>query len=120
MATTRAGRTAFEPLVWACAAFAGGVLLHVDRTPPWAVAVALALLVWRLATARTGRGAPGIVVRIVLAVVLAAVVLQRFHTLNGLAACCTDYGDDKSARSPKRAVKRQHRAATDVAVRSRH
>jgi len=87
--TSRAGRTALEPLIWACAAFAGGVLLNVDRIPAWAAAVALLLLAWRLATARAGRGAPGILVRALLAVVLAAVVLRRFHTLNGLAAGTT-------------------------------
>jgi transglutaminase-like putative cysteine protease len=88
MATAPAGRTALAPLLWACAAFAGGVLLHVDRVPAWAVAVALALLAWRLATARSG-AIPGIAVRAVLALVLAAVVLRRFHTLNGLAAGTT-------------------------------
>lgn len=76
-------------LVWACAAFAGGVLLHADRVPAWAAAGALALIAWRLATAR-GRGwLPGIAVRAVLALVLVALVLARFHTLNGLTAGTT-------------------------------
>src|SRR5262249_4489527 len=84
-----AARTAQSPLVWACAAFVGGVLLHIDRAPDWAVGAVLLLLVWRLTIARTGRATPGIVVRGVLALVLAAVVLERFHTLNGLAAGTT-------------------------------
>jgi transglutaminase-like putative cysteine protease len=88
MATARADRSALQPLLWVCAAFAGGVLLHVDRVSAWAVAVALALLAWRLATARGG-AIPGIAVRAVLALALAAVVLRRFHTLNGLAAGTT-------------------------------
>jgi transglutaminase-like putative cysteine protease len=65
------------------------VLLHVDRTPGWAVAVALLLLAWRLGAARAGARTPGLVVRTVLALVLAYIVLRRFHTLNGLAAGTT-------------------------------
>jgi len=39
-----AAPTALTPLAWACAAFAGGVLLHVDRLPAWASAAALAII----------------------------------------------------------------------------
>jgi hypothetical protein len=39
-----AGREALRPLAWACAAFAGGVLLHAGSAPAWAVASALALV----------------------------------------------------------------------------
>ena len=82
-------RHAVAPLIWACAAFTGGMLLNVDRVPVWAVAAALALVGWRLATAG-GRGwYPGIFVRAVLALALVAVVLAKFHTLNGLAAGTT-------------------------------
>ena len=84
-----ADRAALAPLVWACAAFAGGVLLHIDRVPAWAAAAALALVAWRLATARAGSWYPRIATRAVLALVLAVVVLARFHTLNGLAAGTT-------------------------------
>ncbi len=76
-------------LVWACAAFAGGVLLHADRVPAWATVGALALIAWRLATARGGGWLPGSAVRAVLALVLVALVLGRFHTLNGLTAGTT-------------------------------
>jgi transglutaminase-like putative cysteine protease len=65
------------------------VALHVDRAPAWASASAVALIAWRLATAR-GRGwYPPVATRAVLALVLVAIVLGRFHTLNGLAAGTT-------------------------------
>lgn len=89
VATFPTARAALAPLLWACAAFVGGVLLNVDRMPAWAAAVALVLLAWRLLSARAGGDSPGIVVRAVLALVLAALVLRRFHTLNGLAAGTT-------------------------------
>ena len=76
-------------LTWTCAAFAGGVLLHADRVPLWAVAIALALLAWRLATARSSRWYPGLAARALLALALVAIVLARFHTLNGLTAGTT-------------------------------
>jgi transglutaminase-like putative cysteine protease len=75
-----------RPLAWACAAFAGGVLLNLDRVPLWAAAAALLLIAWRLSSARTGARLPGTVARALLALVVVAVVLLRFHTLNGLAA----------------------------------
>jgi protein-glutamine gamma-glutamyltransferase len=80
---------ALRPLQWACAVFAGGVLLHADRVPAWAVAGALILIAWRLATARSRGWFPGVAVRAVLASALVALVLARFHTLNGLAAGTT-------------------------------
>jgi protein-glutamine gamma-glutamyltransferase len=89
-ATARAAdREALPPLVWACAAFAGGVLLHADRLPPWAAAGALTLVAWRLASARAGGWLPGMTVRALLALALGALVLATFHTLNGLAAGTT-------------------------------
>ena len=80
------GERALRPLVWACAAFAGGLLLNVDRVPPWTVAVALMLIGWRLAIAGRGARLPGTLARALLALLLVGVVLVRFHTLNGLAA----------------------------------
>ncbi len=77
------------PLVWACAAFGGGVLLHVDRMPLWAAAAALALIAWRLVTARARGWYPGTTTRALLALGLVALVFSRFHTLNGLAAGTT-------------------------------
>jgi len=80
---------ALRPLVWACGAFAGGVLLHADHAPAWAASIALALIVWRVATARTATWYPPIAMRAVLAVALVAIVLVRFHTLNGITAGTT-------------------------------
>ena len=81
-----ADREALRPLAWACAAFAGGVLLNCDRVPAWTPATALLLIAWRLTTERSGARLPGTVARALLALAVVAVVLWRFHTLNGLAA----------------------------------
>ena len=75
-----------RPLLWACAAFGGGVLLHADRVPPWTAALALALIAWRLTSERARLWLPGAALRTVLALLLMALVLMRFHTVNGLAA----------------------------------
>ncbi len=83
------GREPLRPVAWACAAVAGGVLLHVDRIPAWASVTCAALIGWRLAAAPRGRWQPGRVARALLALTMAAVVLARFHTLNGLAAGTT-------------------------------
>ena len=78
-----------RPLAWACAAFAGGVLLHLDRVPAWASLACFALILWRLAAARRRVWLPGALARALLALGMAAVVLARFHTLNGLTAGTT-------------------------------
>ena len=88
-ATSTADRATLRPLTWACAAYAGGVLLNADRVPAWATAGALALTAWRLVTARTGGWSPGGVLRGALALAMLAAVLGSFHTLNGLAAGTT-------------------------------
>jgi transglutaminase-like putative cysteine protease len=80
---------ALRPLAWACAAFAGGMLLHVDRVPVWASVACVGLILWRLAATRRGLWLPGTITRALLALGMAAVVLARFHTLNGLAAGTT-------------------------------
>ena len=81
-----ADRAALRPLAWACAAFAGGVLLSCDRVPAWTAATALLLIAWRLTTERASARLPGTVARALLALAVVAGVLWRFHTLNGLAA----------------------------------
>jgi len=78
-----------RPLAWACAALAGGILLHLDRVPVWASVACAGLILWRLAATRRGLWLPGAVTRALLALGMAAVVLARFHTLNGLAAGTT-------------------------------
>src|SRR5215469_16580794 len=89
MAAATTSRASLRPLQWACAAFAGGVLLNADRVPPWAAGVALLFIAWRLLNAHRGGGYPGVATRAVLALTLVAIVLVRFHTLNGLAAGTT-------------------------------
>jgi len=84
-----AERTKLAPPRWACAAFAGAVLLHIDRVPLWASGMALAVIAWRLASARHSAWVAPLLIRALLAVSFAAVVLIRFHTLNGLAAGTT-------------------------------
>src|SRR5260370_35622436 len=54
---------ALRPLAWACAAFAGGVLLNLDRAPAWTAAAALLLIAWRLSTERTRARRPATVAR---------------------------------------------------------
>jgi transglutaminase-like putative cysteine protease len=73
-------------LLWASAALAGGLLLHVDRLPTWVTSAALLLMLWRLAAARAPVPLPGALLRGAFAVAAALGVLARFHTLNGLAA----------------------------------
>lgn len=84
-----AGRGSPRPLLWACAALGGGLLLHADRVPAWAALLALGLLLWRVASARRGRWAPALALRALLALALVVLVLARFRTLNGLAAGTT-------------------------------
>jgi protein-glutamine gamma-glutamyltransferase len=76
-------------LLWACAALAGALLLHADRLPAWAVAGTLTTILWRLTVARPSQLFPGAAVRALLALALVALVLARFHTLNGLTAGTT-------------------------------
>jgi protein-glutamine gamma-glutamyltransferase len=87
--TPESAGTSLRPLLWTSAVLAGGVLLHADRVPPWAAAVALLLIAWRLLTAYRGGGHPGVAARALLALALVAIVILRFHTLNGLAAGTT-------------------------------
>ena len=86
---TGADRQAARVLAWVCAAFAGGVLLNIDRMPAWAGITALALVAWRLWTARTRAWLPPAWLRALLALTVTGIVLARFHTLNGLAAGTT-------------------------------
>ncbi|HEV7631782.1 MAG TPA: zinc-dependent peptidase [Steroidobacteraceae bacterium] len=67
-------------------AFAGAVLLHVDRAPLWCSAAAAFALLWRGATLLRGLALPGRLLRICIAALLAAATLLAFRTLNGLAA----------------------------------
>jgi transglutaminase-like putative cysteine protease len=73
-------------LMWATAAFAGGMLLGADRVPVWTPLVAAILIAWRVAAVYGPVRLPGLLIRSLLAIVLVAGVLIRFHTLNGLSA----------------------------------
>jgi len=73
-------------LRWAAAAFAAGVLLNIDRIPLWVSVAAITLVAWRLLAAARPVGLPGVLARTLIALVLVAAVLLRFHTLNGLSA----------------------------------
>jgi transglutaminase-like putative cysteine protease len=75
-----------RPALWSTAAFAGGVLLHVDRVPWWASAVLAICAAWQIHALARGRSLPSLPVRVLLAFVLVAGVLAVFHTLNGLVA----------------------------------
>jgi len=72
-------------LLWAAAALAGGLLLHIDRLPPWIPAAALILMLWRLAAARTRIPLPGQIGKVMLVLAIAFGVYARYHTFNGLA-----------------------------------
>ena len=75
-----------RPLVWASAALAAGVMLHLDRVPPWVPVAALLLVAWRLAAAVRPMGLPRGAVRTLLALALIGAVFATFRTLNGLSA----------------------------------
>jgi transglutaminase-like putative cysteine protease len=73
-------------LQWASAAFVAGALLVVDRVPAWTPVAALFFVAWRLLAARRSLRLPGTIARSLIALVLVAGVVVRFHTLNGLSA----------------------------------
>jgi transglutaminase-like putative cysteine protease len=73
-------------LIWATGAYCAGVLLNVDRVPEWVPVAALLFVVWRLMAASRPLRLPGTVVRGLLALLLVAGIVLRFHTLNGLSA----------------------------------
>ncbi|MFL6599799.1 MAG: DUF3488 and DUF4129 domain-containing transglutaminase family protein [Steroidobacteraceae bacterium] len=73
-------------LVWATGAFGAGVLLNVDRVPSWVPVAAVLFVVWRLMATTRSLRLPGVIVRSLLALLLVASVMLRFHTLNGLSA----------------------------------
>jgi transglutaminase-like putative cysteine protease len=79
-------RLAATPLGWSSLAFAGAILLHIDRAPLWVSTIAFALIAWRLAAAVRAVPLPGKVIRALLAFALVGAVFSRLHTLNGLTA----------------------------------
>jgi len=81
-----ASKRSLRPLVWSTAAFLGGVLLHLQRLPFWATAIAVLCAAWSLAGHANRMRLPGRTVRTALALALLAAVIALFHTLNGLEA----------------------------------
>jgi transglutaminase-like putative cysteine protease len=75
--------------LWCAAAFLGGVLLHLGQLSLWATLVALACASWAVAAGRGLVRLPARALRAVMALALTAIVLARFHTLNGLTAGTT-------------------------------
>jgi protein-glutamine gamma-glutamyltransferase len=86
VAKTRPPEGSRRGLIWATGAFCAGVLLNVDRVPEWVPVAALLLVTWRLLAAWRPLRLPGAVIRTLLALLLVAAVVLRFHTLNGLSA----------------------------------
>ncbi len=73
-------------LAWTAAALCAGVVLNIDRVPLWVPIAAFVFMAWRLLAATRPVWLPGSIVRSLVALVLVAIVLLRFHTLNGLSA----------------------------------
>jgi len=62
------------------------MLLNVDRVPSWVPVAALIFVAWRLMAASRALRLPGVITRSLLAILLVAGIVLRFHTLNGLSA----------------------------------
>ncbi len=83
--TSTWGARVWTPLLWTSLALSGGIVLHVDRIPIWAVGVAFALIAWRLAASAKIVPLPNKPGRAVIAFALVGLIFARFHTLNGLS-----------------------------------
>lgn len=81
-----AANAADRALLLPALAFAGALLLHADRAPPWCTAVALTILLWRGAAAVNAVALPTRWLRIAITLLLVALTFGSFRTLNGLAA----------------------------------
>ena len=73
-------------LLWSTAAFVAGALLHVDRIPLWASAVAVGCAAWQLSSAAHKVPPVSKALQLILTFVLVTCVVFTFHTLNGLPA----------------------------------
>jgi len=70
-------------------AFAAAVLLHADRAPWWAVAVALAAMAWQWLHQRGRLALPGTGARALIAIALLLATVGSYRTISGLAAGST-------------------------------
>jgi protein-glutamine gamma-glutamyltransferase len=75
-----------RPTLVVLAAFTLAVLLHVDRVPPWCVAVAAIALAWHWLHVIGRLQLPGNVLRLLIAGTLCAATLATFRTVQGLGA----------------------------------
>ena len=71
------------------AAFGSAVLLHVDRAPPWSLAVACIGLIMQLAHQRGFLALPGAVWRAAIAIALLIATFASYRSISGLAAGST-------------------------------
>jgi transglutaminase-like putative cysteine protease len=73
-------------LLWVVAAFAGALLLHVDRLPVWCLLAVGAPCAWRVLAAYGRVPLPHAAVRLGIGALLLFAVIAQFDTLTGLAA----------------------------------
>ena len=71
------------------AAFACGALLHVDRAPPWSLAVALLAMAWQLLWQRGRLALPGTLPRVFITLGLLLATAASYRTVAGLSAGST-------------------------------
>jgi protein-glutamine gamma-glutamyltransferase len=74
------------PTVIMLAAFASGVLLHVDRAPLWCLGVAVAAMLWHWLHHWRRVPLPGSILRLLLTLALLGAVATSFGSVTGLAA----------------------------------
>lgn len=86
MAKTRAPEGTRHGLAWAAIAYCGGLALNADRVPSWVPLIGLLFALWRWMAATRSLRLPATWARSLVALVLVAGVLVRYHTLNGLTA----------------------------------
>jgi transglutaminase-like putative cysteine protease len=79
-------RTALARLGWTIGALVVATAPHARHLPPWTLAIAAALVIWRLYGESRGLGLPPRWLRLLLAFGAAITVVGTFRTLNGLDA----------------------------------
>ena len=73
-------------LTWTVATLVVAAAPHARHLPPWTIAIALALAIWRLYIEWRGLGLPARWLRLLLSFGAALTVIGTFRTLNGLDA----------------------------------
>ena len=80
------GSRELRRLGWTLGTLAVAAAPHARHLPPWTLAIALTLAIWRLYIEWRGTGLPARWLRLLLAVGAAITVIGTFRTLNGLDA----------------------------------